>query len=40
MNAPRFDVRVRLFRDVRADLTRSDGIDTTMALKAWSETGP
>ena len=39
-NAPRFDVRVRLFRVCGVDLTRIDGIDTTTALKVLSETGP
>jgi hypothetical protein len=39
-NAPRFDVRVHLFRACGVDLTRIDGIDTTTALKVLSETGP
>jgi transposase len=39
-NAPRFDVRVRLFAMCGVDLTRIDGIDTTTALKVLSETGP
>ena len=38
-NAPRFDVRVSLFRMCGVDLTRIDGIDTTTALKVLSETG-
>jgi transposase len=39
-NAPRFDVRVHLFRACGVDLTRIDGIDTTTALKVLCETGP
>jgi transposase len=39
-NAPRFDVRVSLFRASGVDLTRIDGIDTTTALKVISEVGP
>lgn len=39
-NAPRFDVRVSLFRVCGVDLTRIDGIDTTTALKILAEIGP
>ncbi len=38
--APRFDVRLGLFRASGVDLTRIDGIDVTTALKVLSETGP
>jgi transposase len=38
-NAPKFDVRTRLFKMCGVDLTRIDGIDVTTALAVISETG-
>jgi hypothetical protein len=38
-NAPKFDLRVQLFRMCGVDLTRIDGIDVTTALAVISETG-
>lgn len=38
-NAPRFDLRTRLFKMCGVDLTRIDGIDVTTALAVISETG-
>jgi transposase len=38
-NAPRFDLRKRLFQMCRVDLTRIDGIDVTTALTVVSEVG-
>jgi len=38
-NAPRFDLRARLFRMCGVDLTRIDGIDVTTALAVISEVG-
>ncbi|MFM7343736.1 MAG: IS110 family transposase [Tagaea sp.] len=39
-NAPKFDLRARLFRVCGVDLTRIDGIDVATALAVISETGP
>ena len=39
-NAPKFDLRVQLFRMCGVDLTRIDGIDVTTALVVISEVGP
>jgi transposase len=38
-NAPKFDLRVQLFRMCGVDLTRIDGIDVTTALAVVSEIG-
>lgn len=38
-NAPKFDLRTRLFQMCGVDLTRIDGIDVTTALVVVSETG-
>lgn len=38
-NAPRFDLRTRLFRTCGVDLTRIEGIDITTALTVISEVG-
>ena len=38
-NAPKFDLRTRLFQMCGVDLTRIDGIDVTTALVLVSETG-
>ena len=38
-NAPKFDLRTRLFQMCGVDLTRIDGIDVTTALAVISETG-
>lgn len=38
-NAPKFDLRVQLFKMCGVDLTRIDGIDVTTALAVVSETG-
>jgi transposase len=38
-NAPKFDLRTRLFRMCGVDLTRIDGIDVTTALVVMSEVG-
>lgn len=38
-NAPKFDLRVRLFQMCGVDLTRIDGIDVTTALAVVSEIG-
>jgi len=38
-NAPRFDLRLRLFKMCGVDLTRIDGIDVTTALVVMSEVG-
>lgn len=38
-NAPKFDLRTRLFKMCGVDLTRIDGIDVTTALAMISETG-
>lgn len=38
-NAPRFDLRVQLFKMCGVDLTRIDGIDVTVALTVVSEIG-
>ena len=38
-NAPKFDLRIRLFKMCGVDLTRIDGIDITTALAVISETG-
>jgi transposase len=38
-NAPRFDLRTRLFKMCGVDLTRIDGIDVTTALVVISEVG-
>jgi transposase len=38
-NAPKFDLRARLFNMCGVDLTRIDGIDVTTALAVISETG-
>lgn len=38
-NAPKFDLRTRLYRMCGVDLTRIDGIDVTTALAVVSETG-
>ena len=38
-NAPKFDLRTRLFKMCGVDLTRIDGIDVTTALAVISETG-
>ena len=38
-NAPKFDLRVQLFKMCGVDLTRIDGIDVTTALSVVSETG-
>jgi transposase len=38
-NAPKFDLRERLFRMCGVDLTRIDGIDVTTALAVISEVG-
>ena len=38
-NAPKFDLRTRLFNMCGVDLTRIDGIDVTTALVVISETG-
>lgn len=38
-NAPKFDLRTRLFQMCGVDLTRVDGIDVTTALAVVSETG-
>jgi transposase len=38
-NAPKFDLRTRLFRMCSVDLTRIDGIDVTTALVVLSEIG-
>jgi len=38
-NAPKFDLRQRLFRMCGVDLTRIDGIDVTTALVVMSEVG-
>lgn len=38
-NAPKFDLRVQLFKMCGVDLTRIDGIDVTTALAVISETG-
>ena len=38
-NAPKFDLRTRLFQMCGVDLTRIDGIDVTTALAVVSETG-
>jgi transposase len=38
-NAPKFDLRTRLFKMCGVDLTRIDGIDVTTALAVVSETG-
>jgi transposase len=38
-NAPKFDVRTRLFKMCGVDLTRIDGIDVTTALTVISEIG-
>ena len=39
-NAPKFDVRLYLFRCCGVDLTGIDGIDVTTALKVIAEVGP
>ncbi len=39
-NAPKFDLRTRLFQMCGVDLTRIDGIDVTTALVVLSEIGP
>jgi transposase len=39
-NAPRFDLRMQLFKMCGVDLTRIDGIDVTTALTIISEIGP
>ena len=39
-NAPKFDLRTRLFQMCGVDLTRSDGIDVTTAPVVLSEIGP
>ncbi|MCE4540797.1 IS110 family transposase [Pelomonas sp. P7] len=38
-NAPKFDLRTRLFQMCGVDLTRIDGVDVTTALVVVSETG-
>ena len=38
-NAPKFDLRTRLFKMCGVDLTRIDGVDITTALAVISETG-
>jgi transposase len=38
-NAPKFDLRARLFRMCGVDLTRIDGVDVTTALAVVSEIG-
>ena len=38
-NAPKFDLRIQLFKMCGVDLTRIDGIDVTTALAVISETG-
>ena len=38
-NAPRFDIRSRLYRMTGVDLTRIDGVDGFTALKVVSEVG-
>ncbi|MDT7838430.1 hypothetical protein [Aquabacterium sp. OR-4] len=38
-NAPKFDLRTRLFQMCGVDLTRIDGIDVTTALAVISEVG-
>jgi hypothetical protein len=38
-NAPKFDLRLQLFKMCGVDLTRIDGIDVTTALAVISETG-
>jgi transposase len=39
-NAPKFDLRARLFQMCGVDLTRIDGIDVTTALVVLAEIGP
>ncbi|HOB03613.1 MAG TPA: IS110 family transposase, partial [Casimicrobium huifangae] len=39
-NAPKFNLRERMFRTCGVDLTRIDGIDVTTALTVISEVGP
>ena len=38
-NAPKFDLRTRLFQMCGVDLTRIDGVDVTTALVVVSQTG-